>query len=71
MVWAVGLESTLTCLEDPTIVIESVGGHGAEQWGYHCLFTSYRPCAFMGSWRTARLGVVQGPAQAPPGLTGD
>ena len=56
MVWAVGLESTLTCLEDPTIVIESVGGHGSEQWGYHCRFTSYRPCAFVGSWRTARPG---------------
>ena len=52
-IWAAGLESTLTCLEDPAVAfVESTGSRQADQLSSYCHFSSSRACALVGKRRT-------------------
>lgn len=59
-VWAAGLESTVTCLEDPAVaLVEPIGSCQADQLSFYCHFSSSRACALVGKGQLVH-GVVQG-----------
>ena len=52
-IWAAGLESTVTCLEDPAVaLVEPIGSCQADQLSSYCHFSSSRACALVGKRRT-------------------
>ena len=52
-IWAAGVESTVTCLEDPAVaLVEPIGSCQADQLSSYCHFSSSRACALVGKRRT-------------------
>ena len=60
-IWAAGLESTLTCLEDPAVVfVESTGSRQAEQLSSYVTSALPEPVHLWGREGQLVHGVVQG-----------